>query len=421
YGTTYEEGCRVIAILADGVPAASAREGERVEVVLDRTPFYAEAGGQVGDTGTVRAGDTLMRVEDTQWAIAGSLIVHRGEITAGVLSLDDEVVADVESTRRELTRRNHTGTHLLHWALREVLGEHVRQQGSYVGPDRLRFDFSHFEAVSPSALAEVEAAANEDVLTNAPVRIYETTKEHAEEIGALAFFGDKYGDLVRVVEAGPHSVELCGGTHVHATGSIGPIKVLGESSIGANIRRVEALTGATALSHSRGEEELLRSLASTLNVAPTEVPARVERLQEQIRELQGELQAFRAQQAVGEAKHLAAEADNGVVVVRRDGLTPDDYRQLAVATREALGSGVVVILGVSADPAKAALAAAVSRDLQERGGSAADVAAGAARALGGGTAKNPDVVVGGGKNPDAVDEAVELARAAARELLAARA
>ncbi|MBI2168241.1 MAG: alanine--tRNA ligase, partial [Actinobacteria bacterium] len=234
YSEVCTEGARVVALLVDGAPADQAAEGQAVELVLDRTPFYAEAGGQVGDTGVIEtATDARLRVVDTQWAIQGVLPVHRAAVEQGVVAVGDEVTARVESALRARTARNHTGTHLLHWALREVLGDHVRQQGSHVAPDRLRFDFSHYEAVSSSALAEVEAAANEEVLSNAPVRAYETTKDHAEHLGALAFFGDKYGELVRVVEAGEHSVELCGGTHVHALGSIGPIRILGEGSIGA--------------------------------------------------------------------------------------------------------------------------------------------------------------------------------------------
>ncbi len=415
YTSTVTEGARVLALLGDGEAVPAAREGDAVEVVLDRTPFYAEGGGQVGDVGVIESGDLRVRVEDTQWGVAGSLVVHRGRVEHGEITVDDEVVARVESSKRRRTARNHTGTHLLHWALREVLGDHVRQQGSLVAPDRLRFDFSHFEGVSAETLDEVEAAANEQILSNEAVRAYETTREHAESIGAIAFFGERYGDVVRVVEAGPESIELCGGTHVGALGSVGPLKLLGESSIGANVRRVEALTGEASFAQTQSTEEVLRELAASLNVSPTEVPERVEKLQDQIRELREEVEAMRSWQAAGEAKELASRAEDGVVVARRDGLTPDDYRQLAGATRDELGSGVVVVGGAGADPAKAGIAAAVSKDLQERGVSAAEVVAGAARTLGGGTAKNPDLVVGGGKHPEAVDEALGQARAEALE------
>ena len=207
---------------------------------------------------------------------------------------------------------------MLHWALREVLGTHVQQAGSYVGPDRLRFDFSHFEAVTPAQLAEVEARANAEVISDAPVRHYETTMDHARSIGAIAFFGDKYGDLVRVLEAGEHSIELCGGTHVHALGFIGPIKILSEGSIGANLRRIEAVTGAGALDYIRHEEQTLAAAAGALQVKPDEVPGRVDRLLAELKAARQEIAAQQARAAAGEATELAAAAADGVVAVRRD-------------------------------------------------------------------------------------------------------
>ncbi|MGH9003304.1 MAG: alanine--tRNA ligase, partial [Acidimicrobiia bacterium] len=300
-----------------GVPGDSGGEltraeaGQSVEVVLDRTPFYAESGGQVGDAGIIETADGRLRVTDTVYGVPGSLVVHRAEVVSGHVALDSEATGRIDVARRERTRRNHTGTHLLHWALRDSLGEHVKQAGSLVSPDRLRFDFSHYEAVPAEVLARVEALANEEVLTNAAVRTYETTKEHADSIGAIAFFGDKYGDVVRVVEAGDNSVELCGGTHVSALGMIGPVKVLGESSIGANVRRIEALTATATLDHFIENEARLRRLAELLRVSPAEVPERVERLLAQMKELTDELAAARARQAAGEAKALAAGATDG--------------------------------------------------------------------------------------------------------------
>src|SRR5205823_8155498 len=230
-------------------------------------------------------------------AVPGKLILHRAEVVSGHVAVGSGATARIDVARRERTRRNHTGTHLLHWALRDVLGEHVKQAGSLVSPDRLRFDFSHYEGVPAEILARVETQANEEVFSNGAVRAYETTKEHADSIGAIAFFGDKYGDIVRVVEAGDRSVELCGGTHVNALGMIGPVKVLGESSIGANVRRIEALTAEATLAHVGAEEGRLRRTAELLRVAPHEVPDRVERLLAQMRELQEELDTARARQA----------------------------------------------------------------------------------------------------------------------------
>ncbi len=245
----------VVALVVDGMRVDDVAEGTTAEVVLDRTPFYAESGGQVGDTGTistvagaagVAGAQTMLDVSDTRYGIAGSLVVHECVVRSGVMREGDEVIAAIDTVRRDRIRRNHTATHILHWALREVLGADVQQAGSMVAPDRLRFDFSHHDPVTAEQLAEVERLANEQVISDAPVRHYETTKAEAERIGAIAFFGEKYGEIVRVLEAGP-STELCGGTHVYALGFIGPIKIVNESSIGSNLRRIEAVTGDGAL------------------------------------------------------------------------------------------------------------------------------------------------------------------------------
>ncbi|HZQ80334.1 MAG TPA: alanine--tRNA ligase, partial [Acidimicrobiia bacterium] len=409
YAETVSVG-HVIALLDKTESIGRAEHGRKVDVILDRTPFYAESGGQVGDTGTIETADGTLRVLDTVYAVPGKLILHRAEVVSGHVAVGSEATARIDVARRERTRRNHTGTHLLHWALRDVLGDHVKQAGSLVAPDRLRFDFSHYESVPAEILARVETQANEEVLGNGAVRVYETTKDHAESIGAIAFFGDKYGDIVRVVEAGDRSKELCGGTHVSALGMIGPIKVLGESSIGANVRRIEALTATATLAHIGTEEARLRRAAELLRVAPQEVPESIERLQGKVKELQEELDAARARQAAGEAKTLAASASGGVLVARRDGSTPDDLRRLALGVRDEIGSGVVVLLGTSPDGTKAGLAVAVSSDLVGKGVSAAEVAGEAAKTLGGGTARNPELVTGGGPRVENVEAALEQAR-----------
>ena len=421
--TGYQEpvttGARVVGIVVDGRRVDSVTAGRQAEIVMDRTPFYAEAGGQVGDAGVLIASPQgEATVHDTVYGLPGTLVLHRCEVVSGSIALGSVVEARIDEHRRAQVRRNHTATHLLHWGLREVLGEQVKQAGSLVAPDRLRFDFSHFEAVSNSALARVEELANAEVLRNAPVRAYETTKEHADEVGAIAFFGDKYGDVVRVIEAGEHSIELCGGTHVHALGMIGPIKILGESSIGANLRRIEAVTGEAAIAHMRAQEKSLRQAAGLLNVKPDEVVGRVERVLEQVRTLEFEMARLRESEAARAAGGLAASAIHSVVAARRDGADVDELRRLAVATREALGTGIVVLVGASPDGDKAGLVVAVSRDLQERGVSAAQLASDAAKTLGGGTAKNPNLVTGGGPSVEALDDALELARSAAANTLA---
>jgi alanyl-tRNA synthetase len=400
----------VVAIVAGGTRVDHAAAGDAVEVVLDRTPFYAESGGQVGDTGTIsdRSG-TVLDVTDTRYGVPGSVVVHEGTVRQGTLREGDEVEAAIDSVRRDRIRRNHTATHVLHWALREVLGSHVQQAGSLVAPDRLRFDFSHHDAVTAEQLARVERLANEQVISDAPVRHYETTKAEAERMGAIAFFGEKYGEIVRVLEAGP-STELCGGTHVHALGFIGPIKIVSEGSIGSNLRRIEAVTGDGALEYVEQEEELLHRAATLLRAAPKEIPEKIERLSEQVRALQDELQRLKAKAAESVAADLAAGADDGAVVTRRDGLTNDELRRLAQETARALGSGVVALAGTGPDGIKAGIAVAVTPDLVERGVSADAIARPAAKALGGGVGKGADAVVGGGANADGIEEALRLVR-----------
>jgi alanyl-tRNA synthetase len=337
--------------------------------------------------------------------------------SASTRSSSSGVTARIDAERRDRIRRNHTATHILHWALREVLGPHVKQSGSLVAPDRLRFDFSHDRAVTPEELDRVEALANAEIITDAPVRHYETTKEHAESLGAIAFFGEKYGDLVRVLEAGERSLELCAGTHVHALGFIGPVKIVSESSIGANLRRIEAVTGDAALAHIQEEEHTLRAAAEALRVKPEEVPARVERLRDEVKALQAELAAQRSRDDAAAATTLAAGAVDGVVVERLDGRGTDELRQLAIATRDAIGSGIVGLLGASPDGASASVVVAVSRDLVERGIVASDIAGPAATALGGGTGKAADLAVGGGKQAGALDEARNVLVRRAKEAL----
>ncbi|MDQ1509552.1 MAG: alanyl-tRNA synthetase [Actinomycetota bacterium] len=406
---------KVIALVVGGEPVDQAGEGMAVEVALDRTPFYAESGGQVGDTGTIttlsdpKANRTVLEVRDTRYGIAGSVVVHECTVRTGTIQVDDEVEAAIDEVRRDRIRRNHTATHILHWALREVLGAHVQQAGSMVAPDRLRFDFSHHDAVTPDQLAQVERLANLQVISDAPVRHYETTKAEAERIGAIAFFGEKYGEIVRVLEAGP-STELCGGTHVHALGFIGPIKIVSESSIGSNLRRIEAVTGDGAFEYIEQEEELLRRAGSLLRAAPKEVPEKIERLSEQVRTLQEELQKLKAKEAVSAAADLATEAHDGAVVQRHDGLSNEELRRLAQETVRALGSGVVALAGTGPDGVKAGIAVAVSKDLVERGVSADAIARPAAKALGGGVGKGADAVVGGGPNAAGIDEALQLVR-----------
>jgi alanyl-tRNA synthetase len=406
FGTTdftgygeYQTAARVLAVLPgdDGT----------VEVFLDRTPFYAESGGQVGDSGLIVTEQGRAQVLDTTAPLPG-LHRHTARILEGALEPGQEAMAAIDALRRDAIRRNHTGTHLLHWALREVLGTHVKQQGSLVAPEHLRFDFSNFGPVEQVHLDRVEELVNEHILSNEPVRAYETSKAHAEQLGAVAFFGDKYGDYVRVVEAGSRSLELCGGTHVGALGMIGPVKVTSESSIGSNLRRITALTGTSTLERARTDVRLLARVAELLRAEPREAPEAVERVLARQRELEQELRALRAQAAAGEAARLAAGAEGGAVVARRDGVAPDQLRELALTIRKEPGVKVVALIG-SPDGARVALVAAVTPDA---GIDAAELLSGPARLVGGGGGGKGEVAMAGGKDVTKIDDALAALRSA---------
>ncbi len=393
---------QVVAVL----DVAEGGEPGVIEVFLDRTPFYAESGGQVGDTGTIVTETGTAHVFDTVAPLPG-LVAHRARV-AGELFAGQDALAAVDAVRRDALRRNHTATHLLHAALRTVLGDHVRQQGSLVAPDRLRFDFSHRAAVAPEELTAVATMANEDVLTDAPVTTLETSKREAEALGALAFFGDKYGERVRVVRAGPHSVELCGGTHVGALGMVGPIAVVSESSIGSGTRRIEAVTGARALARMSAREGLLAEAAALLKTEPEQVPAALERLLERQRTAERALEETQRRSLAAEAATLAAEASGGVVVARRDGLAPDLVRSLAQQACRAGGLAAVVV-GGSPDGERVTLTACVE-DAGAARATASEIVALVGPLIGGGGGGSPALATAGGKDPSGVDRALDEVR-----------
>ncbi len=380
---------------------------ETVEIFLDRTPFYAEAGGQVGDTGTIRTDGGIAHVIDTTYALPG-LRRHIARIDSGEILVGDSAVAAIDVDRRNAIRRNHTGTHILHHALRKVLGEHVKQAGSLVGPERLRFDFSHYEAVTADEIRQIEDLANHETLSNAPARVFETTKDEATALGAIAFFGDKYGDVVRVLEVGS-SIELCGGTHVRAAGDIGTIKVINESSIGSNLRRIEATTGENTLKLLQRDSALVAEAARLVGGPGDELVAGVQRRLDEIKSLHDEVKALRGRLAVGQAADIASGATEGRIIARVDGLSPTDLRDLAIAVRQQPGIEVVVLGGV-ADSGGVALVAAVT---PASGRVAADLLKDAAKAVGGGGGGKGDIATAGGKNAAALDDALRMAAEAA--------
>ena len=409
----------VVAMLRDGVSVDIAKEGQTVEVFLDRTPFYAEAGGQVGDTGFVQTSTARGVVTDTQAAVPG-LVSHHVKVVNGELRVGDRVEAMVDSPRREAISKSHTGTHILHWALRDVLGEHVHQAGSRVEAGRLRFDFSHFGGLADEESAEIERIANERVIANAHVHAFNTSMDHARDMGALAFFGDKYGDVVRVVEIGDFSKELCGGTHTPSSGQVGPLVILGESSIGSNLRRIEAYSGDHGYDYLAGLRRKLGETGELLRAQPEDVPARVRRLLERTRGLEEEASMLRAKLEAEEAAELVRDAvvvgNAKLVVAARENVPPGQLRGLALTLRDRLDRGVVV-LG-STTGGKGALVAVITHDLVERGISAAELLMPGARILGGGGSRDPELAQAGGPNGGRLAEALDAVRDAVGRSLA---
>lgn len=400
--------CRVLAIL-DGPDDAEGNS--TVDIFVDHTPFYAESGGQVGDTGTITTDTGTATVLDTTFALP-NLRRHNARVTSGTVTAGQTGTASIDVVRRDSIRRNHTATHLLHHALRHVLGDHVKQAGSMVGPDRLRFDFSHYDAVTPKQIMQIEDIANHETLGNMPTRIFETTKDEAEALGAIAFFGDKYGDIVRVLEAGS-TIELCGGTHVKATGDIGTVKVVSESSIGSNLRRIEAVTGDASVALLQRDEALIAEAAKLVGTQADDLIGGVQRKLDEVKGLQDEIKSLRSQLAAGRATELSEIAVDGVVVTQVDGLAPGDLRELAIAVRQTPGIKVVVLVGET-DTGGVALVAAV-----EPGNSkpASLLIKDAARAVGGGGGGKGDIATAGGKDPSGIAEALRIAAEAVPNVL----
>lgn len=377
------------------------------ELFLDSSPFYAESGGQVGDTGTITGPDGTFQVLDTTFALPG-LRRHLCRSIGGEIRVGDTVEAVIDIDRRTAIRRHHTATHVLHWALREVLGDHVKQAGSLVNDERLRFDFSHYAAVGDDELRRIEDLANGVTLGNSSVNSEEMDKDSAMKRGAIAFFGDKYGDRVRVLEAGP-SVELCGGTHVSATGDIGIIKITSESSIGANLRRIEAVAGMRTLHVARAAEEALIGASRLVGASVDDVVSGITKKLDEIKSLTDENKVLRSKLATGRASEIAASALGGIVITRVDELSPGDLRDLALAVRQQPGVEVVVLGGVSSTGGVTLVAAVQPGSTTP----AADLIRDAAKAVGGGGGGKGDVATAGGKNPSGLDEALRLAREAA--------
>ena len=423
YGLTQQDS-KIVALLSGGISIDHATQGQQVEVIISQSPFYAEGGGQLGDRGSIRGPNGVVAVEDTQSPVAG-LIVQRGTVSQGEISVGDAITAEVELARRLDSSRNHSGTHILHAALRSVLGAHVRQAGSFVAPERLRFDFSHVSALTRDELRTVQSLANEKVRSNLTVTSHETSYIEAVREGALAFFGDRYGDVVRVVTMAPDahangdafSVEVCGGTHVAATGQIGTLVVLGESSIGGGMRRIEAVTGLAAAELFVQQTDRLEALSHRLQTPVADLESRLESFIQENEDLKKQLEGFQKTSLRGEAEELLGKVQDidGVKVVagQTSAGSADGMREMGDFLKDKLGS-VVVALAAVVDGSPI-LITMVTPDLVERGLHAGNIARDTAKVMGGGGGGRPEMAQAGGKQPEKVNEALQGVPALVRQ------
>jgi alanyl-tRNA synthetase len=406
YDAVNTDGSRLLAIVRGGRGVESLADGEEAILILDRTPFYAESGGQVGDAGTLTANGGTFTVTDTV-KLAGAFHGHVGRWSGKELRAGETLAAHVDAARRQATVLNHSATHLLHAALRKVLGEHVQQKGSLVAPDRLRFDFSHFQPVRADELRRIEDMVNEEVRRNVEAEIREMAYQDALDFGALALFGEKYGDEVRVLKMGEFSTELCGGTHVGRTGDIGLFKIVSESGVAAGVRRIEALTGAAAIAYVAEEESRLDQVADLLSASAGDVVDKLRQLFDKQKKLERELESLKAKAASSATQDLSAQAHEiagfRLVAARVDGLDAKALREAVDGLKQKLGD-VVVLLAAGGD-GKVALAGGVGGAALAKV-KAGDVVAHVAAQIGGKGGGRPDMAQGGGVDSPVLDQAL---------------
>ena len=418
YDNNELSGVRVVALVQDGQEVESASAGSEVEVVLDRTPFYAEMGGQVGDTGKLTAPGLYVHVTDTKHR-DGGLESHVGVVEEGTLSVGDSVTATIDAGRRELIRRNHTATHLLDAALKKVLGDHVNQAGSLVAPDRMRFDFTHFEALTKDELDRIEGMVNAEIFAAKPVVTQIMSIEDAKTAGAVALFGEKYGDVVRVVSAGaedtPFSRELCGGTHARNTADLGLFKIISESSVGSNSRRIEAVTSMGAIEYVDERLAQLDEVAAALKVRPSAVADRVEQLQQDLRTANHKLEAAltgAGSNQVAEALKSAVQLNGySCVIAKLEGLSGKELRSAWDGIRDASdGQPVACVIASATADGKVSLLAGATDSAVAAGFSAGDIVKEIAELVGGRGGGKPAMAQAGGSNAAGIDAALEAAR-----------
>ncbi len=400
---------KVLAVVRSGEVVDTAQPGEEVDILLDQTPFYAESGGQVSDQGELTSGETRVFEVYGVKKLEDGKFLHVGRVGETPVKTGMEVTAKVDQERRLATARNHTATHLLQAALRRILGDHVNQAGSYVEPDRLRFDFSHSAAMTRDEIRAAERLVNEKVLEGLPVTWHETSLAEAKAGGATALFGEKYGERVRIVSIGDFSRELCGGTHLTAAHQIGLFKIVGEGSIGSGVRRVEAVTGEGALAYVEGRDDLLTTVADELRTTVPELQTKAGELQKMVKERDKEIETMQRRLGGFAVEELVAAARDlsGVKVVagKADVGNQEALRELADRVRDRLGSGVVLI-GSSAGEGKVSFVSVVTKDLLPRGLNAGEIVREAAKVAGGGGGGRPDMAQAGGKNPAMLDQAI---------------
>ncbi|MDQ0254280.1 alanyl-tRNA synthetase [Evansella vedderi] len=389
--------------------AEEARVGETVQIITDRTPFYAESGGQIADLGTFENDDTVLEVKDVKKAPNGQNL-HTVEVVKGTLTTNMTFAAKVDRHNRKGVIKNHTATHLLHQALKDVLGEHVNQAGSLVAADRLRFDFSHFGQINTKELEKIEEIVNEKVWEGIQVQTMYRSLQEAKEMGAMALFGEKYGDTVRVVQVGDYSLELCGGCHVNNSAEIGLFKIVSEGGIGAGVRRIEAVTGKNAYEHMNSQVDVLKEAAELLKTKLTEVPFRIEQLQHQLKEKERENESFAAKLSQLEAGNILDDLEvvNGISLLVKKVNVPDmnRLRQMADSLKEKVESGILVLAAVNND--KVNIVASVSKDLVKEGYHAGNIVKEVATRCGGGGGGRPDMAQAGGKDPNKLAEALKI-------------
>ncbi|PTS72931.1 alanine--tRNA ligase [Stenotrophomonas sp. HMWF023] len=406
YDRLQADDLRVVAILKDGRPVDAAQAGDEVIVLTSQTPFYAESGGQVGDTGTLSAAGVQMQVSDTQ-KFAGQFHGHVGKLTQGSLKIGDVLSGQVDGERRGATILNHSATHLLHAALREVLGTHVQQKGSLVAPDRLRFDFSHFQPISAQELAIIERKVNQQVRVNNAVEVHNMGMQEALDFGAMALFGEKYGENVRVLKMGDYSTELCGGTHVNRTGDIGLFKITSEGGVSAGVRRIEAVTGQGALDYVDAEEARLAEAAELLGGSAADVVEKIRALGLRQKQLERELEAVKAKAAAGATADLSGQAVEvagvKVLAVRLEGFDAKALRDAMDRLKQQLGDAVIVLAG--AQDGKAALVAGVNGSAMGKV-KAGELLSHIAGQIGGKGGGRPDLAQGGGEDGPALATAL---------------